>query len=203
MDELKDRLTKAPILTTIDYAEGHGEIILQVDASPTGWGYVLMQVVDGERKPARFESGSWTKTERNYDQTKRECRAVLCAFRRLRNWLYGTRFTLETDAQVLVHQLNGKAEDVPGAMIIRWLSYLFLIDFEVRHIKGVNNAVADGLSRKESRPSDRVDGAFEGDIEDDIDNALNAIFVNVNKITEAEYTALKNEPLDPTLYGPE
>ena len=78
-----------------------------------------MQIVEGKRKPARYESGCWSNAEKGYDATKRECKAVLCAFRRLRSYLYGIEFTLETDAQVLVAQLNGAAKDVPGALITR------------------------------------------------------------------------------------
>ncbi|RCI16625.1 hypothetical protein L249_3339 [Ophiocordyceps polyrhachis-furcata BCC 54312] len=39
--------------------------------------------------------------EANYDATKRECKAVLCAMRRLRLHIYGVHFFLETDARVL------------------------------------------------------------------------------------------------------
>lgn len=78
-----------------------------------------MQEVLDHRKPARYESGVWTPAESQYDATKRECRAVLCAMRRIRNYLFGCRFVLETDARVLVDQINGGMSDVPGALITR------------------------------------------------------------------------------------
>ena len=43
MNVLKNALTSAPALVTIDYAEGAGRIVLAFDASLTGWGAVLMQ----------------------------------------------------------------------------------------------------------------------------------------------------------------
>lgn len=54
---IKDALDSSSVLTTLRYDPETGEIILQVDASLTGWGAVLLQVVDGQRRPARFESG--------------------------------------------------------------------------------------------------------------------------------------------------
>ena len=178
METLKRKITAPPILITLNYSEEAGEVILMVDASLLGWGCVLMQVIDGKRKPVRFESGLWNPAETKYDATKRECRAVLYAFRRLRGMIYGIPFVLETDSQVLVHQINGKADDVPGSLVLRWISYLLLFDFTVRHVPGKKNRVADGLSRKHAGPSDQLDAQVEGDIEDFVDLHLNTVHVN-------------------------
>ncbi|SCV59861.1 uncharacterized protein FFFS_14430 [Fusarium fujikuroi] len=160
-----------------------------VDASLTGWGAALMQVVEGKCRPVRFELGLWNKAESAYDATKRECRAALYAFRRLRGMIYGIKFTLETDAQVLVYQLNGKANDVPGSLILRWISYLLLFDFEVRHVPGPKNGVADGLSRKQAGPSDQLDAEVEEDIEDFIDLHLNTVEIDgLPKILDGNYS---------------
>src|SRR5262249_5817826 len=43
MDTLKNRLTTAPALKTLDYSPKAGQIILAVDASLDGWGAILMQ----------------------------------------------------------------------------------------------------------------------------------------------------------------
>jgi hypothetical protein len=88
----------------------------------------------------------WNKAERGYDTTKRECRGVLKAFRKLRHWLYGVHFVLETDANVLVAQLNRVATDLPGALVTRWIAWIRLFDFEVRHVKGSKHTATDGLS---------------------------------------------------------
>ncbi len=45
MDLLKLALTTSPVLVSLYYSEGAGEIILAVDASLEGWGGVLMQLV--------------------------------------------------------------------------------------------------------------------------------------------------------------
>jgi hypothetical protein len=183
---LKERITTAPILVTLDCSEGAGEVILMTDASLLGWGCVLLQVINGKRHPIRFESGLWNPAEQRYDATKRECRAVLYAIRRLRGMLYGIQFTIETDSLVLVHQLNGKADDIPGALVIRWISYILLFDFTVRHVKGIKNGVADGLSRKRAGPSDQLDREGEGDIEEWVDLHLCPILVGDGRPAEEE-----------------
>ncbi|KAM3506311.1 hypothetical protein MY11210_007613 [Beauveria gryllotalpidicola] len=179
MEELKRLLTTAPILITLSYAEGAGPIVLQVDSSPTGWGAVLMQEIEGRRQPARFESGIWSSAEAKYDQTKRECRGLLCAIRWLRGHIYGTHFILETDVLVLKQQINGGAKDIAGALIMRWLSYIRLFDFTVVHIPGEKNLIADALSRKPLGPSDILEAEYEGDLEEFVDLALNPVRCDV------------------------
>ena len=103
MSALKAALTTAPALVKIIYSDRAGEIILAVDASLEGWGGVLMQLDNqGKKHPSRYESGLWNRAEKNYDATKRECRGVLKALRKVRYWLYRVHFVLETNANVLV-----------------------------------------------------------------------------------------------------
>jgi hypothetical protein len=66
---------------------------------------------------SRYDSGLWNKAKRRYNTTKRECKGVLKAFRKLRYWLYRVHFTLKTDANVLVTQLNRAATNLPGALV--------------------------------------------------------------------------------------
>lgn len=159
---LQDKLTTAPVLCKIHYdpADGWGMIILGVDASQQGYGGTLGQYDDkGRKRVARYESGLWNAAERNYDATKRECRGVLKCLRKLRSWLYGVHFILETDANTLVAQLNRAATDLPGALVTRWLAWIRLFDFEVKHVRGSTHTAADGLSR---RPRMEDDNSEEG-----------------------------------------
>jgi len=178
MAALQKALTEAPGLISIDYSEDGGKIILTVDASLTGWGAVLQQLDAMKRRhPARFESGLWNAAERNYDATKRECRGALKAFKKMRSHLIGVHFILETDAAVLVAQLNKAATDLPGSLLTRWIAWMRLFDFEVKFIPGKKNTAADGLSRRRRTPSDDVDEAHEVDIDDWIATELNTVSV--------------------------
>jgi hypothetical protein len=81
---LKHALTNAPALVKILYTEEAKEIILATDASLQGWGAVLMQLdALGQQHLSRYESGLWNKAKQNYDATKRECRGVLKALRKV------------------------------------------------------------------------------------------------------------------------
>jgi transposase InsO family protein len=175
MDKLKDALTNAPALSTIDY-ESAGEIVLSVDASGDGWGAILQQYVDGKRHPIRYESGVWTTPEKNYDAGKRECRALLRALKKLKVWLYGIKFTVEIDAKTLLHQLNLPIVDLPGAMVTRWITWIRLFDFDVRHIPGRQHSGPDGLSR---RPADDEEEDDYDEVERCIDSDL-----GVNRVEE-------------------
>jgi ribonuclease HI len=175
MKILQERLTTAPLLCKLHYdpAELWGLIVLAVDASLTGWGAVLGQYDDkGRKRVARYESGMWNQAERGYDATKRECRGVLKALQKLRFWLYGVHFILETDANTLVAQLNRAATDLPGALVTRWLAWIRLFDFEVRHVKGRKHTAADGLSR---RPQSDLDSEDDLDIDEFIALELDAV----------------------------
>lgn len=119
MDLLKVALTTAPALVSLDYTKEASLIILTADSSLTGWGAVLMQEINNKRHPSRYESGTWSPAKQKYDATKRECRGVLKAFKKFQHYLYGVHFVLETDASVLVAQLNRFEVDLPGALITR------------------------------------------------------------------------------------
>jgi RNase H-like domain found in reverse transcriptase len=160
MEVLKEKLTSPPLLCKLHYdpEDGWGDIVLGVDASLTGWGGTLGQFDDkGKKRVSRFESGLWNHAEQQYDATKRECRGVLKCLQKLRFWLYGVYFILETDANTLVAQLNRVATDLPGALVTRWLAWIRLFDFEVRYIKGTKHSAADGLSRRPQCKDDSED----------------------------------------------
>jgi hypothetical protein len=196
MEELKKALTEAPALVTISYAEDAGLIILAVDSSGRGWGACLMQEVDGKRHPARYESGLWTEQEVRYDATKRECRGVLKALKKVRSYLYGVHFLLEVDVAVLAAQLNRSGTDLFSALITRWLAWVRLFDFDVRHVSDTKHSGLDGLLRRPRIESDNIDEQYEEDIDDFIDVELNAIrtvsvfpiFADDSDLLEGDYS---------------
>ena len=159
MDALKLAITEAPVLVTLDLSPSAYTIILNVDASSTiGWGAVLSQLQnDGRIHPARYESGIWSDPERKYDALKLECRGLLKSLKKFRFWLFGRFFSIQTDSQALVWLLNQPPNDLPNAMMTRWLAYIRLFDFDVAHVPGNKNGAADGLSRRGRAPEDESD----------------------------------------------
>jgi Integrase zinc binding domain/RNase H-like domain found in reverse transcriptase/Reverse transcriptase (RNA-dependent DNA polymerase) len=177
MENLKEALTTAPALMPLQYGEGAGEIIFASDGSLEGWGCHVDQLdAEGRRHPSRFLSGIWSESERKYDAGKRECRALLKGLKKVRQYLYGVHFVIELDAKTLIAQLNRSATDLPGALVTRWIAWIRLFDFELRHIPGKKHSVADGLSRR-PRNEDEEDQESEVDIDDFIDAELDFVRV--------------------------
>jgi len=129
-----------------------------------------------------------------YDAVKLECRGLLKALKKFRFWLYGCYFTIETDAQTLVWLLNQPPNDRPNAMMMRWLTYIRLFDFHVKHIPGSKNGAADALSRCGTGPVDPPEDENDADNYFDIKLcSIRASCHNVHSLTariylhEAEY----------------
>ena len=165
MNALKRHLSEAPVLVSLDFSSSALPIVVSVDASTTvGWGAILSQVqVDETTRPSRFESGVWSDAERKYDAVKLECRGLMKALKKFRFWIYGRHFQLRTDAQTLVWLLNQTPNDLPNAMITRWLTYIRLFDFEVQHVPGNKNSSADALSRRGQAPEDPTEDENDAD----------------------------------------
>ncbi|EKD16341.1 gag-pol polyprotein [Drepanopeziza brunnea f. sp. 'multigermtubi' MB_m1] len=81
--------------------------------------HCLLQQKDSDKKRylIKFENGLWNLAESKYDATKRKCRGALKAMKKMKSELYEVHFILETDAKVLIDQLNGLASDLLKAFV--------------------------------------------------------------------------------------
>ena len=93
-DRLKSVITTAPVLAYFDNSK---ETVLNVDASSTGLGAVIMQ--DG--KPVAFSSKSLTTSERRYANIERELLAIVWGAEKFHTYVYGRRIIVETDHKPL------------------------------------------------------------------------------------------------------
>ncbi|GBG71466.1 hypothetical protein CBR_g8883 [Chara braunii] len=127
-----------------DDVEGR-PFIIETDAGPTALGGVMVQKDrEGRERPLRFESRTLNITERNYSQFKKETLAVLHSLRIFRNYVFGIRFILRVDPTTLAQSLKNYSPFDPT--IARWLTYIWMFNFEIERISGTQNR-ADGLSR--------------------------------------------------------
>jgi hypothetical protein len=137
MANLKEALCNAPALRTLDLSDGAGQIVVGVDASLEEWGVIMQQEDENkDQHPCRYESGLWNKAEKRYDAGKCECRGLMKALKKFHNNVYGVRFLFEADANTLVHQLHLSTNDLPRALVTRWIAWIRLFDFDVKHVPG-------------------------------------------------------------------
>lgn len=95
MVRLKDTFALLPILHLYD---PDLPMVVSVDASPTGFGAVLLQ--DGQ--PVANSSGSLTDMQKRYRQIEKELMAVQFGLHRFLQYIYGKPIVVETDHKQLV-----------------------------------------------------------------------------------------------------
>jgi len=191
---LKEALYNAPGLKTLDVSDGAGQIVVGVDASLEGCGAIFQQEDENkDRHPCRYGSGLWNNAEKRYHAGKRECRGLMKALKKFRNYIDGVRFLVETDANTLVHQLNLPANDLPGALVTRWIAWIRLFHFEVKHVPGSLNGGPDGLSR---RP--RGEGESEPEEEDDPEETIEASLQGI-RVEQGSDRKMRERPYEPSV----
>ncbi|CAM4598209.1 unnamed protein product [Lepidochelys olivacea] len=142
-NKLKATLMSDPILRAPDFDK---PFLVTTDASERGVGAVLMQKgPDQEFHPVVFLSKKLSERESNWSVTEKECYAIVYALEKLRPYVWGRRFHLQTDHAALkwlhtVKETNRK--------LLRWSLALQDFDFDIQHISGASNKVADALSRE-------------------------------------------------------
>ena len=120
---------------------------VRTDASVDGCGAMLFQVIDGREIPVAYLSKTFSETERNWSTMEQETYGVFWAIITWEHYLLGHEFEVETDHKNILWLYRS---NVPK--ILRWRLRLQEFDFSVRHLSGVKNVVADGLSRLVGEP---------------------------------------------------
>ena len=146
MDELKKRLVNCPILS---YPDPSADFVLDCDASDTGIGRVLSQVVDGKEQVVCYGSKTLSKPERRYCVTRRELLALVYFVKHFRQYLLGKKFTVRSDHQPLKWLFKLKE---PTGQVARWLELLQSYDFFIDYRAGKQHGNADGMSRVPCHP---------------------------------------------------
>lgn len=138
-EKCKQLIINSPILTYPDFSL---PFTLTTDASDIALGSVLSQ----QDKPIAFYSRTLNSAERNYSTIEKELLSILESVKHFRPYLYGRHFTILTDHNPLVWLANMKT---PNSRLIRWKIKLDEYQFDIKHLKGSSNYVADALSRIE------------------------------------------------------
>ena len=141
-ETLKSALVSAPVPS---YPTFELPFHLYVDASQTGIGLTLGQIVDGKEVVIAYAGRDFNRAERNYSATEREALAVIDGVKRFQPYLYGRKFTIHTDHSALKWLMS--MQD-PTGRLARWSLLIQQFDFDIVHRPGKTNGNADALSRR-------------------------------------------------------
>ena len=161
-NNIKEAVINCPKLHWLQ--PGH-PVYVNTDASDYGIGAYLYQDIDGIETPIAFISKTLNKVERKWSTIEKEAYAIFYSLTKWENYLRDCKFTLRTDHANLTYINNEGKQKVQ-----RWKLALQEYDFYIEHIKGVDNIVADRLSRfcEYETEDDKIrlnNIIFEGDVD--------------------------------------
>jgi RNase H-like domain found in reverse transcriptase/Reverse transcriptase (RNA-dependent DNA polymerase)/Integrase zinc binding domain/Integrase core domain/Aspartyl protease len=141
-EQLRKALTTPPVLHFPNFNE---KFIVSVDASKSGLGCVLQQHVNGALAPIAYASRTLNPAEANtYNVYELECLGAVFAVEKFHSYLESREFVLETDNAALSWLKNSPQRP---DKVARWILRLSRYKFTIKHVRGVDNPVADCLSR--------------------------------------------------------
>lgn len=153
----KGLLTSESILTHFD---PRLPIYVTCDSSSYGVGAVLSQKIGTDFQPVLFASSTLSASEQHYSNLEREALAIIVALKRFHKYIYGRKFTLQTDHRPLqfIFDRNKGIPVTAASRITRWALALAAYDYEIEYKQGKMVANADGLSRLPSPVGTEVSG---------------------------------------------
>jgi hypothetical protein len=122
------------------------------DASDYAVGAVLGQRKEGRVHTIYYASKTLNGAQLNYATTEKELLAVVFALEKFRSYIMNSKVIVYTD-HATIKYLLAKKDAKP--CLIHWILLLQEFDVEVRDKKGVENVVADHLSRMNRGQDDK------------------------------------------------
>jgi transposase InsO family protein len=127
---------------TLYFIKNDAPIYLMTDASDYGIGGYLYQVINYDKQLVALVSKSLTPTQLAWSTIQKEAYAIFFCCTHLDNLLRDRQFTILTDHKNLTF-----IKQASNPMIVRWHLALQELDFEILFVPGVDNVIADAMSR--------------------------------------------------------
>ena len=106
-----------------------------------------------EGHPIAFLSKALSPRNLGLSAYEKELLALLMAVTKWKHYLLGYHLIIKTDHQSLKYLLDQK---LTTSLQHKWLAKLLGLDYEIQYKKGVENKVADALSRLHARNTDQA-----------------------------------------------
>ncbi|KAM2479405.1 hypothetical protein PS1_003146 [Malus domestica] len=135
-------LTSASIIVPPDWSL---PFELMCDALDYALGAVLGQSKDKRPHVIYYASRTLNDAQLNYSTTEKELLAVVIALDKFHSYLLGTKVIIYSDHAALKYLLTKKKK--AKLRLILWMLLLQEFDLEIRDKKGIENIVADHLTR--------------------------------------------------------
>ena len=140
-DEIKKVIARDVILAYPNFSE---EFTIYTDASTRQLGGVITQ----NNRPIAFFSRKLTTAQMKYTVTELELLSIVELLKEFKGMLLGQKLVIYTDHQNLVRDSLGSTSD----RVQRWNLLLNEYGADIRYIKGIDNTVADAISRLDYCP---------------------------------------------------
>jgi len=131
--------------TTLHTPRYDRSFILRTDASDRSIGSVLSQLDDeGVERPIAFVSAKLTEAQCKMAVIHKEAYSLIYALKKLEVLVFASHIDVYIDHNPLTYLVSCLPQ---SAKLVRWALSLSRFDLTIRHVRGVENAVADCLSR--------------------------------------------------------
>ena len=138
---------------TLSYYDRSKPVTLQTDYSTKGLGVALVQ----EGKPIHFGSKTLSPAESNYAPIEGEMLAIVYGIKKFSHYLYGRRFTVESDHKPLRHVQHKNISMAPPrlkSMLMKLSSY----DYDIQYKPGKEMVMPHTMSRLSGTDTEEIPG---------------------------------------------
>ncbi len=137
--KVRDEVASCP---TLFFLDPNGLVFVLTDASDYGIGAYIFQIIDGVERPVIFLSKALSGAQLNWSTIEKEAYAIFFTLKTYEYLLKDIKFTLRTDHKNLTYLSVESSQKVR-----RWRLFIQEFNFQVEHIAGEDNLVADAFSR--------------------------------------------------------
>jgi hypothetical protein len=108
-----------------------------------------------------FESRKLKEHERLYATNYLDLESIVHSLKKLSHYIMGKRFELRTDHNGLKYLFD---QPTLNSRQSRWLEFLYEYDFDIKHIKGKENNVANSFNRRVHELNDTTISMYQMDL---------------------------------------